>query len=132
MPRQDVRGSTGLRTQGPMPSSGERGEDGEVPSSGKTLEEAIGEELVQKLLRENQELKDHLKRFIAVPVKPVIRGQMSRHRRNQKHQEAVESVMGECLDSHLVEPKCQWFRLRGVMEKMGHQDHHLCHRCLLV
>ena len=123
----------GLKNQGPMPSSGECGEDGEVPSSGKTLEGAIDEELVQKLLRENQELKDHLKKVhSSIPVKPVIHGQTSRRRRIQKRQEAVEFVMGGYLDSHLVEPKCQWFRLRKVMEKMGYLCRHHCHRCLLV
>ena len=62
MPQHDGSGSMGLKTQGPMPSNGECGDGGDVPSSGKTLEEAIGEELVQKLLRENQELRDHLKK----------------------------------------------------------------------
>lgn len=63
MPQQSVSEAMGcLKTQGPMPSSAEGGGDGEAPSQETTLEEAIGEELVQRLLRENQELKDHLKR----------------------------------------------------------------------
>ena len=55
--KKTVNEAVGPKTQGPMPM--DSSETGEKQQS---LEEALGEELVQKLLRENQELKESLRK----------------------------------------------------------------------
>ena len=54
MSQEELNEVAGPKTQGPMPT--ESSENGEKQKQ-QSLEEALGEELVQKLLRENQELK---------------------------------------------------------------------------